>query len=84
MPTKNSKALCFGDFKSVVLTNGQCVFERYHDGEKVFVAINAADNEYRAYFESGAATGTDLITGNTVSFEGGLVMPPYSAMFIRM
>ena len=81
---KNSKALCFGDFKSVVLTNGQCVFERYHDGEKVFVAINAADNEYRAYFESGAATGTDLITGNTVSFEGGLVMPPYSAMFIRM
>ena len=32
---KQSKALCYGNFYSVVLTNGQCVFGRECDGEKV-------------------------------------------------
>lgn len=81
---KNSKAICYGDFRSVVLTNHQCVFERNADGERVFVAINASGNPYTAYFESGAATGTDLISGDTVSFEGGLNLPPYSAYYIKM
>lgn len=30
---KQSKALCYGNFYSVVLTNGQCVFGRECDGE---------------------------------------------------
>ena len=81
---KNSKAICYGDFRSVVLTNNQCVFERNCDGERVFICINASGDHYTAYFDSGAATGTDLITGNTVSFEGGLQMPGYSAMYIKM
>ena len=81
---KNSKAICYGDFKSIVLTNHQCVFERNCDGERVFVAINASDSEYTAHFDSGAAIMTDLISGETVHMENGLVMPGYSAYYLSI
>lgn len=80
---KNSKAICHGGFQSIVLTNHQCVFERACDDEKVFVAINASDADYTAHFDSGVSEGVDLITGETVSFEGGLNMKGYSAVFIK-
>lgn len=80
---KNSKAICYGDFKSIVLTNHQCVFERFCDDERVFVAINASCDEYTANFNSGVAVGIDLITGDNVSFEDGLKMKGYSAAFIK-
>ena len=81
---KNSKALCYGDFKSVVLTNHQCVFERYCDGERVLVAINASGDDFRANFNTGAGTGIDLITGETINTEGGFNLKGYSAMYVKM
>jgi len=80
---KNSKALIYGAFYSKVLTNKQCVFERNCDGERVLVAVNAEENDYTAHCDYGCASGIDLITGNEVSFEGGLQMKGYSAMFIK-
>ncbi|MCI8670141.1 MAG: cyclomaltodextrinase [Lachnospiraceae bacterium] len=81
---KNSKAICYGDFKSIVLTNHQCVFERNCDVERVFVAINASDSEYTAHFDSGSASMTDLISGETVHMENGLQMPAYSAYYLTV
>lgn len=80
---KNSKALNYGDFRSVVLTNEQCVFSREFEGEKVFVAINATDQNYFARFDAGCASAIDLITGKEVVLEGGFEMPPYSAFFLK-
>lgn len=80
---KQSKALCYGNFYSVVLTNGQCVFGRECDGEKVFVCINAADQSFFAGFDMGKGDATDLITGEQVTLNGGLELPPYSAYFLR-
>lgn len=80
---KQSKALCYGNFYSVVLTNGQCVFGRECDGEKVFVCINAADQPFFAGFDMGKGDATDLITGEQVTLNGGLELPPYSAYFLR-
>lgn len=80
---KDSKALCYGGFKNVVLTNHQCVFERACESERVLVAINASDNEYTAHGDFGVAEGVDLLTGETVSFEGGLNLKPYSAAYIK-
>ncbi len=45
---KESEALNYGDFRSVVLTNKQCIFERRAAGERVLVAINA-DGERAVY-----------------------------------
>ena len=81
---KNSKALNYGDFRSVVLTNKQCIFERKTEGERVLVAINAEEAPYSAHFDAGCGTAVDLITGEAHDFGGGSELPPYSAYFWKM
>ncbi|MBQ8591978.1 MAG: cyclomaltodextrinase [Lachnospiraceae bacterium] len=81
---KNSNALNYGTFRSVVLTNGQCIFERKTDAERVLVAINAAGEPYTAHFDAGCGTAVDLITGKPHDFGGGSELPPYSAQFWKM
>jgi len=78
---KASNALNYGDFRSVVLTNRQCIFERKTDSERVLVAINADNVPYTAHCDAGCGTAVDLITGNTHDFGGGSELPPYSAFF---
>lgn len=78
---KNSKALNYGDFKSLVLTNRQCIFERKFDDERVLVAINIDSESYTAHFDAGCGMAVDLITGKEHDFGGGSELPPYSAFF---
>lgn len=80
---KNSRAILYGDFSTVVLTNKQCVFRRCCDGETVLVAINAEDQPFFAGFDV-HQNATELITGKTISIDGGLQLPPYSAMYLRL
>ncbi|MCR4744832.1 MAG: cyclomaltodextrinase [Lachnospiraceae bacterium] len=80
---KNSKALQYGAFKSLLLTNKQCIFERECDGDRVMVAINADENEFAAHFDARAGRAKDLVSGETVDFGGGLRMPPYSGMILE-
>lgn len=81
---KNSPALNYGDFSSVVLTNRQCIFQRKTDSERVLVAINADSERYTAHFDAGCGTAVDLITGEPHDFGGGSELPPYSAYFWKM
>ncbi len=78
---RNSQALNYGDFRSVLLTNRQCIFERRFNGERVLVAINADSNEFTAHFDAGCGRATDLISGLIHDFGAGSVLPPYSAFF---
>ena len=78
---KASPALCYGDFKSVVLTNHQCVWERQANGERVLVAINASDQPYVAHFDAKCGRAVDLITGEPHDFGGGSELAPYSVRF---
>ena len=79
---KNSKALNYGDFTSTVLTNKQWVFRRSTGDETVYVAINADDQEYTAYFGAEKNQVTDLLSGAIINLDGGLKMAPYSAYFL--
>lgn len=81
---KNSPALNYGDFRSVVLTNKQCIFERKTDGERVMVAINADSEPYTAHFDAGCGMAEDLITGKNHDFGGGSLLEPYSAHIWKM
>ena len=81
---KNSKALCDGSFRSVVLTNKQCIFERAAEGERVMVAVNADAEPYTAHFDAGCGTAEDLITGELHDFGGGSQLPPYSVQYWKM
>ncbi len=81
---RNSKALCYGDFTSVVLTNKQCIFSRKCDDEEVLVAINAEENPYHAAFDPGCDSAVDLITGETCEFDNGFDLPGYSAYYWKV
>lgn len=81
---KHSNALNYGDFRSVLLTNCQCIFERKTDSERVLVAINADDQPFMAHFDAGCGTAVDLITGETHDFGGGSELAPYSAAYWKM
>ena len=78
---KSSHALNYGGFRSVVLTNHQCIFERKSQQERVLVAINASEHPYTAHFDAGCGLATDLITGQIHDFGGGSELPGYSAYF---
>lgn len=80
---KGSAALMYGSFRSVVLTNRQCIFERAIQGERVLVAINADETSYTAHFDAGCGQAVDLIDGSLHDFGGGSVLQPYSAHFWR-
>lgn len=81
---KNSEALNYGRFRSVLLTNRQCIFERASGHERVMVAINADGAPFTAHFDAGCGMATDLITGQPHDFGGGSELPPYSAAFWKM
>lgn len=78
---KNSPALNYGSFASILLTNKQCIFERKYDAQRVLVAINADSESFTAHFNAGCGLAKDLITGKMHDFGGGSEMPPYSAYF---
>lgn len=78
---KNSNALQYGAFRSVVLNNKNCIYERKTDTERVLVAINADSSEFVAHFDAGCGKAVDLITGEEHDFGGGSTLPPYSAYF---
>lgn len=81
---KQSEALNYGSFRSVLLTNRQCIFERKTDNERVLVAINAEENDFVAHFDAGCGTAVDLITGKKHDFGGGSCLPGYRAYFWKM
>lgn len=81
---RSSSALQYGDFASIVLTNGQCIFKREWEGERVLVAINAADSPFWAGFNVGSDNAIDLITGENVQFTNGFELPGYSAFFWKL
>lgn len=78
---KSSKALCYGSYRNVVLTNRQIIFERKSEHERVLVALNADDQPYTAHFDAGCGRAVDLISGSEHDFGGGSLLPPYSAFF---
>lgn len=80
---KNSRALNYGDFSSLVLTNRQCVFRRQAGDDVMFVAVNADDSRYTARFDAGSSRVKDLITGREHDLSDGVEMEGCSVMFLR-
>lgn len=77
-------ALNYGGFRSVLLTNKQCIFERKADSERILVAINADESDYMAYFDAGCASAIELITNTPHEFAGGSILPAYSMQYWKM
>ena len=77
-------ALCHGGYRNLHVWSKQLVFERACEGERILFALNMDSEPYFAPFDPQAAQGTDLLTGETVTFQGGRELPPYSVAFWRV
>ena len=73
----------YGEFKSLVLTNRQCIFERESINDRVMIAVNADEKAYHADFNARAGRAQDLITKQTIDFGGGLDIPAYTAYMLQ-
>lgn len=78
---RSSAALCDGSFRSLVLQNQYCIFERKTANDRVLVAVNIGDTAVHVDFDAGAGRARDLITGQVHDFGGGTNLPPYFAAF---
>lgn len=81
---KGSDALCYGSFRSILLTNKQVIFERKTEKERVLVAINADSEPFDAHFDAGCGQATELITNTLHDFGGGSKLAGYSAEYWLM
>ena len=80
---QNSPALCDGSYQNIVIQNHQLIFERATDTERIFVAVNASDQEFTACHGNLNGTFTDLISKNTFLLDQKLTLPPYSVQYLK-
>lgn len=81
---KEREALCYGEFRSVLLTNKQVIFERKTENERILVAINADEQPYMAHFDAGCGKAQELLTDKEHDFGGGSQLEPYSVCYWKM
>lgn len=80
---KEEKALIYGDYKAVLLTNRQLVFRREYEDECMWIAINADSNNYRVNFNGMQIRGEarDLLSGEKAALADGAELAPYSMYY---
>lgn len=68
------KALSYGDYKELVLTNRQYGFARNYNGETVVIAVNNDDNQASMSLPVGAAAAyMDVLSGEKVNVSDGRI-----------
>ncbi len=80
---KESKALCYGALFNKVLQNKYCVFERYLDEERVYVAVNADGVPVTVHFDAGTNRLVDILTGKEYDYNGSIEIPAYGTMYLK-
>ena len=79
-----SPAILYGDFSQLHLTNRQLVWQRRCESETVWIAVNADEAPYTAYFSAPHGMLENMITKEAVAFDGALALAPYSAAVYRV
>ncbi len=79
---KNNDALIHGAFYSKVINNKYCVFERNNGTERIYVAINADENDVSVSFDAGTSHLRDILTGMEYEFNGSITIPAYGVMYL--
>ena len=83
-----ARALCYGDYRNVVIQNRQLLFERACDDACAFVAVNAVGEPFTFGAAELGGTFVDLLggrerlAGGRVELTGSLELAPYEARFL--
>ena len=79
---QNTKALCYGDYKELVLQTTHFAYARILDGKSVITTVNNADNEVVMTVQAGnSAEYIGALTGQKVSVNGGCIQVNMPANF---
>ncbi|MDQ1095693.1 MULTISPECIES: glycoside hydrolase family 13 protein [Chryseobacterium] len=87
---KNKAVIHTGKTKNYLPQDNTFVYFRYDGRESVMVVLNNNEKEQKLdlkrFAESlnGFSGGKDIISGNEISFQGNLIIPPKSSMIIEL
>lgn len=86
---KESKALSYGEYRELLLTNRQYAFARMTEDEKIIVAVNNDENEADMYVQlpCEAAGAVELLNGEEITVSDGKLvfkLPACSGKIIKM
>lgn len=76
-----SRALCFGDFTILHMTNRQLVFRRAVADECVLVLLNIDDAPYSMQLH--LDSGVSLLDGSAYNFHETCALAPYSVQYVK-
>lgn len=79
---KQEKALQYGTFRSVALTNQACAYARELDGDKIIVCINESSVNQTLNFNEGNEA-VNLLTGKEFSLSNGITLQPYQGVILK-
>ena len=79
---KQEKALQYGTFRSVALTNQACAYARELDGDKIIVCINESSVNQTLNFNEGNEA-VNLLTGEEFSLSNGITLQPYQGVVLK-
>ena len=72
---QNEKALSYGDYRELCLTNRQYAFSRNYNGESLIVTVNNDDSDYVMTLPAGNAKEyIGLLSGEKISVSGGNIV----------
>ncbi|MBQ9003312.1 MAG: cyclomaltodextrinase [Eggerthellaceae bacterium] len=80
---RESEALTQGGYRELLVQPALLVFEREAPGERVVVAVNAGADAQTVAFDARCSQLRDLVTGESLPFEGALELPPFSCQLLQ-
>ncbi len=80
---KNSNALCYGNYKNVVINSTSLLFKRQCDNEVYIVAVNIKNED--ANFNNDELHGNwlNVLTNETVNLNGSLNLSSYGFIYLK-
>ena len=84
---REQKALIHGEYKTVMLTNRQLIFERKFQEDRIWIAINADTSVYHAGINEAVSTCnvTELLSGESMVLEPhSISLPPLSLQYWKL
>ncbi len=80
---KQEKALLYGTYRQVYLTNQQIVFAREWEDEVVFVGINMEKTDHVAQLAGWQGELTDLLGKETIACDGAITLAGSSVIWLK-
>jgi cyclomaltodextrinase len=80
---QSCKVLSYGDFSDLFITNKQCVLQRSLGEDCLLLVLNIDEVNFHAAFNTNIAHAHDLINDIDIDINGGIDIPPYTAMILK-